>query len=552
MHTAFLRHKKKADLDILTRKSTKVKSAEITPTSQKIDRIIKRIDEGDIKIPAFQRGFVWKQNQVIELLESIKNEFPIGSILIWKTSDSLNSTRNIAGYQIPDRGDLYPVNYVLDGQQRLATIYGVFSQCTVQEKDPNGYNPLKNIFEISYDFEKCEFMPDSEVKTQQCAIKLRILLNVTTLIPALGMLDSKYHTDAQKLASQFLNYEIPVVTIENRNKKDVGVIFERINNTGAKLGLIDLMTAWTWTTDFHLLEQTNEFLEELEEKNFGSLKHKTVLQTISAIIQDSTVTDKILGLTGESIRDNWESVKEAIRKAVDFLSTDLHCKHLDFLPFHQQLIPIAKFYHVNKAPTAKQIEYLRVWFWRTAFSERYTSGQTNAKIDSDLQIISQIANSQSIDLGSIKISCTDHQLKNTVFSKSSTLTKAFLLLLANEGPKDLVKNQKIDVDKALSAYNRREYHHVFPNAFLTSTGLNHEQIFPVLNFCFLSAESNKRISKKSPSDYFKSFVPAGDEILKLNMLPVDRAIYQSDDYNLFLSKRAEIILKRIEERTRIV
>ena len=433
----------------------------------------------------------------------------------------------------------------------MATIYGVFSQCTTQEKDPNGYNPLKDIFEISYDFENKKFLPDSEKQSKQCYIKLRDLLNVTSLVPALNLLDSEYHKNAQELASQFLNYEIPVVTIENRAKKDVGVIFERINNTGTKLGVIDLMTAWTWTDQFHLLEQTNEFLEELEEKNFGNLKHKTVLQAISAIIQDSTITDKILELTGDSIRDNWDSVKEAMRKAVDFLSTDLHCKHLDFLPFHQQLIPISKFFHVNKTPTAKQLEYLRVWFWRTSFSERYTSGQTNAKIDSDLQIISQIIKNQSIELTNIKMNCTDHQLKDTVFSKSSTLTKAFLLLLANEGPKDLVKNQKIDVDKALSAYNRKEYHHVFPNAFLKGKGSNHAQIFPVLNFCFLSAESNKKISKKSPSDYFNSFVPEGDEILALNMLPTDRAIYQSDDYDQFLIKRADIILKRITEKTTI-
>jgi len=41
-----------------------MKTAELTPTAQKIDKLIKRIDEGDIKIPAFQRGYVWKQNQV--------------------------------------------------------------------------------------------------------------------------------------------------------------------------------------------------------------------------------------------------------------------------------------------------------------------------------------------------------------------------------------------------------------------------------------------------------------------------------------------------------
>ncbi|GAJ12482.1 unnamed protein product [marine sediment metagenome] len=65
-----------------------MKTPEITPTAEKIDKLIKRIDAGDIRIPAFQRSFVWKQNQVIELLDSIILNYPIGSILLWHTKKS--------------------------------------------------------------------------------------------------------------------------------------------------------------------------------------------------------------------------------------------------------------------------------------------------------------------------------------------------------------------------------------------------------------------------------------------------------------------------------
>nr|VFK22786.1 MAG: Protein of unknown function DUF262 [Candidatus Kentron sp. LFY] len=129
-----------------------MKKAELTPTAQKIDNIINRIDEGDIKIPAFQRGYVWKQEQIIDLLESIVAKYPIGSVLLWKTSEKLKSTRNVAGYKIPERDESYPVNYTLDGQQRLASIYGVFSLQVEQEQDLSGYNPDKDIFEIYYRF----------------------------------------------------------------------------------------------------------------------------------------------------------------------------------------------------------------------------------------------------------------------------------------------------------------------------------------------------------------------------------------------------------------
>ena len=133
-------------------------------------------------------GSIYKKSQfmtvpsIIELLQSVVNEYPIGSVLLWKSSDKLRSTRNIAGYNIPGRDDAYPVNYVLDGQQRLASIYGVFSQLVEQEDDTSNYNPNLDIFEIYYDFEKDDFLSKDELVSHDVSIHLRKLLNVTTLI----------------------------------------------------------------------------------------------------------------------------------------------------------------------------------------------------------------------------------------------------------------------------------------------------------------------------------------------------------------------------------
>ena len=528
-----------------------MKTAELTPAAQKIDRLIKRIDEGDIKIPAFQRGYVWKQNQVIELLESLLNEYPIGSILLWKSSERLKSTRNIAGYQIPERDITYPVNYVLDGQQRMASIYGVFSQLAVQENDTGNYNPDPDIFEIYYDFEKEQFLAKNEVITSSNSIHLRKLLSVTTLITALKELNVDYYQKAQDLASQFLNYEVPVVTIENRNREDVGIIFERINNTGTRLSTLDLMTAWTWTDTFHLVEESNSLMEELEEKSFGGIKHKTLLQIISGIIQQTTITKDILRLTGEQVRDNWENVNESLRKAIDFLATDIKCRHIDFLPFHQQLIGITKFFDVIKNPDAIQLQQLRQWFWKTSFSTRYSTGQTNAKMDSDIKSIVELSKGNLKAFDDYKYGVTVQMLKSTKFSKANPITRSFLLLMAQFDPIDLVKNQKIDIGQALSQYNGKEYHHVFPQAFLKGRGISQEKIFALLNFCFLSSESNKSISRKSPSEYFFSLVPSNEyqNILTSNLLPVNKDIFKEDNFDDFLDKRANLVISKLDEIT---
>lgn len=524
-----------------------MKTAELNPTAQKIDKLIKRIDEGDIKIPAFQRGYVWKQNQVIDLLESIVHEYPIGSVLLWKTSEKLNSTRNIAGYKIPSRDDTYPVNYVLDGQQRLASIYGVFSQLIEQETSVNNYNPKLDIFEIYFDFEKSDFLAKEDISSVDTVIHLRHLLNVATLIPALKQLNLSYHEAAQNLASQFLNYEIPVVTIENRERADVGIIFERINNTGTGLSTLDLMTAWTWTDNFHLLEESNKLLKELNSKGYGGIKHQTLLQIVSGNIQGTT--KNILDLKGEQVRDDWEEVTEAIRKAVDFLSTDLKCGHLDFLPFHQQLICICKFFYEIKRPNDIQLKGLRQWFWKTSFSTRYSTGQTSSKMDIDIKSVLLIKDGDNTAFEDYKYNTTSAKLKATKFSKGNPTTRALLLLLGQYNPHDLIKNQKIDTGRSLSQYNRKEYHHIFPQAYLKKQSVPDEKIFNVLNFCFLSSDSNKIISNKTPSDYFFNSVPTESyiEVLNSNILPVDKNIYRTNNYDDFLDKRANLIISKIDE-----
>jgi uncharacterized protein with ParB-like and HNH nuclease domain len=232
-----------------------MRAPELATTPEKIDKIINRINSGDIRIPAFQRAYVWKQNQILDLLDSIVRNYPIGSILLWSTSEKLKHTRNIAGYSIPDNSEEYPVNYVLDGQQRISSVYATFSDKTEQDSATANYNPNLDIFEIYYDFIKKSFLPKNEIDiSSNDIIYLRNFLNGAKLINSLKKLDQKYHNDAQELYSKFINYELPVVTIKNREKSEVGIIFERINNTGTKLTTLDLMTAWTWTDNFHLLE----------------------------------------------------------------------------------------------------------------------------------------------------------------------------------------------------------------------------------------------------------------------------------------------------------
>jgi hypothetical protein len=520
--------------------------SEITPSAVKIDKLVSRVAEGDIKIPAFQRRFVWEQEQVIELLDSIYHDYPIGSILLWNSQDKLKATRNICGFSIPDRAESYPVNYVLDGQQRLSTIYAVFCKDRTQSEDAGEPADLE-AFNIYVDLDTLTFRAQEDLIPGNQTFPLKSLFDITAFVNALKELPEQYHSVVQELHTKFNNYEVPIVTITKRSKAEVGIIFERVNSTGTTLTTLDLMVAWTWSEDFHLQEEIRDLLEVLEAKGFGDLPEKTILQCLSAIIQKSTSTKAILSLDPKLVHDQFATLVASLERAIDFLATQLKASS-DFLPHVQQLIPLTFFFSRVNSPSSEQTKVLKQWFWKTAFSRRY-SAQTDEKMDADIVAFDQLLAGNADSIGKYSYTVTADQLIKQRFTKSSPLVRAFLLLLAQNHPIDLVNGTLVDLGKALSEYNSKEYHHIFPRAHLKKREFAPEKINSLCNFCFLTADSNKKISSKAPADYFVTVVPQDkSSTLESNLMPLNKEVYEKNDFETFLKLRSQRVLEFLDKQ----
>jgi hypothetical protein len=521
--------------------------SEITPSSVKIDKLLSRLAEGDIKIPAFQRHFVWKQEQVIELLDSIYHDYPIGSILLWNSHEKLHATRNVCGFSIPDRPESYPVNYVLDGQQRLSTIYAVFCSDRRQSADSEDSADLEE-FDVDFNLESRKFQAKADALSGNQLFPLKHLLNITGFVNALKEIPEPYHEVLKDLHTKFNNYEVPIVTITKRAKADVGIIFERINSTGTKLTTLDLMVAWTWSEDFHLQDQIRELLDVLSEKAFGEIAEKIVLQCLSAIILKSTSTKAILSLDPKQVSERFEGLLESLQKAIDFLATQLKASQ-DFLPHVQQLIPLTYFFSCVNSASSDQVKWLKQWFWKTSFSRRY-AGQTDDKMDADIAFFDQMLEGNVEGLSKYNYTVTPDQLIKQKFTKNSPLVRAFLLLLAQNNPLDLVNGAAIDLGKALSEYNVKEYHHIFPRAYLKKREFSPDKINSMCNFCFLPSDSNKKISSKAPSDYFANIVPKDRlaEIWESNLMPAKTEVYSKNEFEEFLKLRSQKVMEFLDRQ----
>lgn len=551
-----------------------MKRREIDVDSKKIDKIIERINVGDIKIPAFQRGFVWEQDQVLDLLDSIYNDYPIGSILLWRRSnDDLRSIRNIAGYMLPDREPDYPLNYVLDGQQRLSSIWGVLNdKDDLVHEETDIDNPDPEIFDIVFDFEDEQFKSLASCKEVQndnidlfkkpkrkTYIKLSTLFNFEKFFNELNQLDERFINNAKFIQSKFSNYEVPIITVSGRTKEEVGTIFERINNTGTKLGIIDLMIAWTWTDEFNLREEINKIKTILYDKNFENIPDKVYLQCLSAMFFKSVSQDDIMNIPPEQIKNNISVFKESLLKAVDFLSTEFNVFNFDVLPYTHQIIPISYYYFRVKLPKKEDIKMLKSWFWRASFSRRYADS-TNVRLNEDIKFIDELIGGREVDIDRFKAYNLESFLFEEQYNPQSPTTKAFKLLLAQKKPTNLISGNTIDIGSALDPHNKKQFHHVFPKKYLEKKKYSKKEYNSLLNICFIDAANNRKILDSSPSNYLtNSDLELLEnevneekliEILESNFLPTELEIYRSDNYEKFLEERRKIVFKKYKELTR--
>ena len=91
-----------------------------------IRQLLQRITDGEVRVPAFQRDFVWEPDRVQFLMDSIYKGYPIGTVLFWRTKEQLLHDRDLGPFTLPDPKAQYPIDYVLDGQQRLTSIFAPF------------------------------------------------------------------------------------------------------------------------------------------------------------------------------------------------------------------------------------------------------------------------------------------------------------------------------------------------------------------------------------------------------------------------------------------
>lgn len=515
--------------------------------------LLNDIEKGVIKIPQFQRDFVWSMEKSANLMDSIIKGYPIGTFIFWKTKERLRSIRNLGGVKLPDppKGDF--IQYVLDGQQRLTSIFSSLKGLLI-ERDEITEDFSGMYIDLSVDEDEKIVITDIEDKNQGEVIKLNdLIFGGLTLLAALPQ---KYHIKIEEYKRRIESYSFSTILVEEASIDVATEIFTRINVGGKPLSVFEIMVAKTFDVekDFDLAERYNELIATLEEVNYETISDSTVLQTVAVILTKECTKKAILKLEKDKFVDNWSKAVDAIERTVDYFRNYYRIPVSHLLPYNALIVPFSYFfYHHNDKPKGEQQKYLQDFFWRTSLSERY-SHSLESKISQDIVRIDEIIDFKKPKYDYHIDTSPEYILDNGWFSAGRSYIKSILCLLAYYEPKSFLDNSIVQISNYwLKQANSKNYHHFFPKAFLKKKKYEELKINNIVNITIVDDYLNKReITSKSPSKYMKTFYDNNSVIegtLKTHLIKdLEEFGIWEDDYDTFLDKRAQAISEEIEKR----
>ena len=469
--------------------------------NKKYEHLFSDIDRGYLKIPKFQRDFVWSKNQTANLIDSIIKGFPIGTFIFWKTREELRHVRNIGNFNLPDTPKGEYIHYVLDGQQRITSLYALRKGLKVTTNDKKEIDYKDIYVNLAYEPDSDEEIVTIDKPEGSPSISVYDLLS-DDLIEITDNYEKEERKKINIYNKRLTNYDFSTIEIADYPIDIACEIFTRINTSGQELTLFEIMVAKTFdqerkfdlAKEYEKLNYSEGSEKDLKDAGFDTIPPSTVLQCISAYLCQQVRRQDILKLDKCKFIESWELVKDGIFCAVDYIRTHLRIPVSKLLPYNALLIPYSYFFirSGGKSPTNLQNKLLTQYFWWASLSYRFSSG-ADGKIALDLKRMDDILNETQPTYRGEELDLTMDKLRWYWFSTGDAFCKAILCLYTYFEPKSFRSNSIVKIDNSwLKVSTSKNYHHFFPKSYLKKQGVEEWKGNSILNVTIVDDFLNKR------------------------------------------------------------
>lgn len=570
-----------------------------------LSELLTWVGNGKAQLPDFQRSWVWDDTKICKLIESISSGFPMGAAMFLETGNSgvRFKYRPLEGVSASNLNT--PDYLILDGQQRLTTLYQVFktpepvATRPATNKDKvilrHYYLDIRKALDQTADRldaiisinEKKQLTEDIgrtvilDLSTRENEFKelmypLNIALDLSASSDWMLELNDYYAGDAsirtlykefnKQVLRNIQSYKIPIISVtKDTSKEAVCQIFENVNTGGVKLTVFELVTATFAADEFNLRDDWDDI-----QSKFKSTKQADILRVVentnfltamALLISyrqsqagNGAVTCKkrdVLKMNVTDYKANRDFLVSGFIKAASFLINQGVFTSQN-LPYTSQLVPLAAIFAyaeekgINLAiQTNKDI--LAHWYWCGVFGELY-GGANETRYASDIvDVFNQINGGEQPETV-IRASFQPRRLLS-MQTRNSAAYKGVMALILQDSPLDFMSANKMDIATYLD--ESTDIHHIFPQNYCEQQGYDSMKWNSVINKTPIYASTNRSIGGRAPSEYIGTMANKGltlDQIEgAITSHKIEYGFLKDDDFDNFIIDRAIKLLDRIED-----
>ncbi len=508
-----------------------------------VSTILDHIDSGHMALPEFQRGYVWNRDQVRGLMASLYKRHPVGSLLVWatesKTADHRGENELASGI----------VKLLLDGQQRITSLYGV-----IRGKAPAFFDGDVNAFTgLFFNLESEEFNFYMPKKMQNNPL----WIDVSKLMKeGIGPFIAEISTNADlaKTTDYFtrlnlvhgirdIDFHIEEVTGEDKTIDVVVDIFNRVNSGGTKLSKGDLALAKICASWPDARTEMRGVLGTWATQGYR-FELDWFLRNINTIATGEALFKALHKLESDEFKAALKGTVKIVDNLLNVIGARLGLDH-DRVLFGHYAFPVLTHYLSHNPDTLRnevERDKLLFWYLHSAMWGKF-SGSTESVLNKDLELIRDTDNGLDVLIKDLLLWRGDLHIRPEHFggwSKGARFYPMLYMLTRMDQAMDWGLGIPLK-QNLLGKHTNLEVHHIFPKAYLKKNGYKKAQINAIANFCFLTKDTNLSISDEAPELYFEEIERKYPGALASQWIPMDRELWKVENYPDFLSARQVLL-----------
>lgn len=511
-----------------------------------ISTILDYIDNGHMALPEFQRGYVWNGDQVRALFRSLYLKRPVGGLLVWTTESS--------GAQYRGPGDISPgiVRLLLDGQQRITSLYGV-----ARGKAPKFFEGNAKAFtglRFHLESESFEFYQPVKMKDDPLWIDVTMVLKagpgaIGTLYdglaahPATAANLGRYVGRVGNLQSILqTNVHVEDVTGADKTIDVVVDIFNQVNSGGTKLSKGDLALATICARWPEARETMKGHLATWKQRGYD-FNLDWLLRSVNTVLTGEAEFQHLHNLNTPELQNGLNRATMHINTCLNYIAARLGIDH-DAVFFGRFAVPVMVRYldRLTGPMSTANRDKLLFWYVQAAMWGRF-SGSTETYIDQDLAALEDADGGIDALLDKLRLWRGGLRVEPGHFTGWSTSARFYpvlYLLTRMHGARNLCDGIPLSAHH-LGVMSKLEVHHIFPKSLLYKNGYTKSEVNALANYCFLTKDCNLSILDRNPEQYFAEVEAANPGVLRSQWIPTDPALWTVKNYRVFLEERKKLL-----------